>query len=79
MKAEGDRREVYNDITCHPVGSKRIDKFNEKHGLVDRRKGGDRRENHKLRLYWIDIQKKGSSEDFKTLNELYVGNLTLTR
>jgi len=49
MKAEGDRREVYNDITYHPIGSKRIDKFNEKHGLVDRRSGGDRRVNHKLR------------------------------
>jgi len=49
MKAEGDRREVYNDITYHPIGSKRIDKFNEKHGLVDRRSGGDRRVNHNLR------------------------------
>jgi hypothetical protein len=47
MKA--DRREVYNAITCHPVSSKRIDKYNEKYGLVDRRSGGDRRVNHDLR------------------------------
>ena len=55
MKVKGDRREVVNDIAYHPVGSKRSDKFNEKYGLQDRRTGGDRRENHKLRA-WIDLE-----------------------